>query len=593
MSWIREPIVVVLGHVDHGKTSLLDKMRGTVVARREAGGITQHIGASHFPLDAVLETCRRLLGEVRVQLKIPGLLFIDTPGHQVFANLRKRGGSIADMAVLVVDVMQGIQEQTVESIQLLRARKTPFVVALNKIDMITGWRPVPGAPLKDSLNGQAPQVRETLETRLYTVVGQLSNLGFQSDLYMRISNFARTVAIVPVSAKTGEGVADLLLVILGLAQAYMSKQLEAREDGAEGAVLEVVEEVGLGATVNAVINNGVLRVEDRIAVLSREGPTVVKVRALLMPKPLDEMRDPRDRFRLVEEVKASAGVKIAGEGLDKVVPGSPLYVVESDENLDEIFEKLRSEVEEFVLRTDKLGVIVKADTLGTLEAMVNYLREKGIPIRAADIGDISKRDVMESSAVKLREEFLGVILAFNVDIPKELEAEAASRGVRIFRGEVLFRLVDDYLQWVEGTKEERARASFERLIKPAKIKVLEGFVFRRSNPAIFGVEVLSGELTPHVSLMNSSGRVVGVVTQLQNMGRPVAAASAGERVAVSMREPIVGRHIKEGEILYVAVPEGDARLLLSTFQDRLSDDAKVALKEIVEIKRKANPIWAM
>ncbi|MEM0381050.1 MAG: translation initiation factor IF-2 [Nitrososphaerota archaeon] len=593
MGWIREPIVVVLGHVDHGKTSLLDKMRGTVVARREAGGITQHIGASHFPLDAVLETCRRLLGEVKVQLKVPGLLFIDTPGHQVFANLRKRGGSIADMAVLVVDVMQGVQEQTVESIQLLRARKTPFVVALNKIDMIQGWKPVEGAPFKDSINNQAPRVRELLETRLYSVVGQLANLGFQSDLYTRITNFAKTLAIVPVSAKTGEGVADLLLVILGLAQAYMSKHLEAREDGAEGAVLEVVEEVGLGATVNAVISDGMLRVDDRVAVLGREGPMVVKVRALLMPKPLDEMRDPRDRFKLVEEVRASAGVKIAGEGLDKVVPGSPLYTVSSEEKLAAVFEKLRSEVEEFVLSTDKTGVIVKADTLGTLEALVNYLRDKGVPIRAADIGDVSKRDVMESSAVRLKDEFLGVILAFNIDVPKELEAEAASRGVRIFRGEVLFRLVDDYLEWVAKTREERARASFERLVKPAKVKVLEGFVFRRSNPAIFGVEILSGQLTPHVSLMNSSGRVVGVVTQIQNMGRPVASASVGEKVAVSMREPVIGRHIKEGETLYVAVPEGDARLLLSTFQDMLGEDTKAALKEIVEIKRRTNPLWAM
>ncbi|MEM0445300.1 MAG: translation initiation factor IF-2 [Nitrososphaerota archaeon] len=593
MGWTREPIVVVLGHVDHGKTSLLDKMRGTVVARREAGGITQHIGASYFPLNAVLETCRRLLGEIRVQLKVPGLFFIDTPGHQVFANLRKRGGSIADMAVLVVDVMQGIQEQTVESIQLLRARKTPFVVALNKIDMLSGWRPIEGAPLRESLDNQTQSVRNALEAKVYNVVGQLANFGFQSDLYSRITNFARTLAIVPVSAKTGEGVADLLLVILGLAQAYMSTQLEAHEGGAEGSVLEVVEEVGLGATLNAVINDGILRVGDKIAVLGRDGPIVVKVRALLMPKPLDEMRDPRDRFRLVEEVRASAGVKVAGEGLDAVIPGSPLYVVSDEERLEEIFERLRSEVGEFVVRTDKVGVVVKADTLGTLEAIVNYLRERSIPIRTADIGALSKKDVMESAAVALKDEFLGVILAFDVDVPKELEIEAANRGVKIFRGEVLFRLVDEYLQWVEKTREERERASFERLVKPAKIKVLEGLVFRKSNPAIFGVEVLSGELTPHISLMNSLGKVVGVVTQLQNMGRPVASASAGERVAISMREPVIGRHIKEGETLYVSMPEGDARLLLNYFQDRLSEDAKAVLKEIVEIKRKVNPLWAM
>ena len=593
MAFLRAPIVVVLGHVDHGKTSLLDKMRGTVVARREAGGITQHIGASYFPLEAVVEACRRLLGEVRVQLKIPGLLFIDTPGHQVFANLRRRGGSVADMAILVIDIMQGVQEQTVESIQLLRSRKTPFVVALNKIDMIHGWRPVEGAPLKESLNSQAPQVRDELDARLYTVVGQLSGLGFQADLYSRITNFARTLAVVPVSARTGEGVADLLLVILGLAQAFMVKQLESSEDAGEGAVLEVVEETGLGPTINAVISEGVVRVGDRVAVLGRDGPMTFKVRALLMPKPLDEMRDPRDRFIFVEEVRASSGVKIAGEGLESVVAGSPLYVLRGEGDVEKVYERMRAEIGEFVISTDKTGVIVKADTLGTLEALVSYLREKGVPIRSANIGNVSKRDIMEAVAVKLKDEFLGVVLTFNVDIPKELEIEAANRGVRIFRGEVLFRLVDDYLTWVQSTREERSRAVFERLVKPTKVRVMEGYVFRRSNPAIFGVEVLAGELEPRVSLMNSQGKVVGVVTQIQNMGRPVPSAKMGEKVAVSMREPIVGRHIKEGETLYVALPEEDARILATVFLDRLSEDSKAVLQEIIEIKRRTNPLWAM
>jgi translation initiation factor 5B len=593
VAFLRAPIVVVLGHVDHGKTSLLDKMRGTLVARREAGGITQHIGASYFPLEAVVESCRRLLGEVRVQLKIPGLMFIDTPGHQAFANLRRRGGSVADMAILVIDIMQGVQEQTVESIQLLRSRKTPFIVALNKIDMIHGWRPVEGAPLKESLNSQAPQVRDELDARLYTVVGQLSSLGFQADLYSRITNFARTLAVVPVSARTGEGIADLLLVILGLAQAFMVKQLESSEDAGEGAVLEVVEETGLGPTINAVISEGVVRVGDRVAVLGRDGPMTFKVRALLMPKPLDEMRDPRDRFIFVEEVRASSGVKIAGEGLESVVAGSPLYVLRGEGDLEKVYERMRAEIGEFVISTDKTGVIVKADTLGTLEALVSYLREKGVPIRSANIGNVSKRDIMEAAAVRLKDEFLGVVLTFNVDIPKELEIEAANRGVRIFRGEVLFRLVDDYLAWVQSTREERSRAVFERLVKPTKVRVMEGYVFRRSNPAIFGVEVLAGELEPRVSLMNSQGKVVGVVTQIQNMGRPVPSAKMGEKVAVSMREPIVGRHIKEGETLYVALPEEDARILATVFLDRLSEDAKAALQEIIEIKRRTNPLWAM
>ncbi|MEM0375748.1 MAG: translation initiation factor IF-2 [Nitrososphaerota archaeon] len=591
-TWLREPIVVVLGHVDHGKTSLLDKMRGTIVAQREAGGITQHIGASLFPYDAVVEACRRLLGEVRAQIRLPGLLFIDTPGHAAFANLRKRGGSVADMAILVVDVMQGVQEQTVESIQLLRSRRTPFVVALNKIDMIPGWRPVPDAPLKEALARQDRRVVEELETRAYMLVGELSKLGFTADLYTRITDFRRTLAIVPVSAKTGEGIPDLLLVILGLAQTFMAKQLTVSEDRFEGVVLEIVEEEGLGATANVVVSSGVLSEGDTIAAIGRRGPVVTKVRALLMPKPLDEMRDPRDRFRRVRSVRASSGVKVVAEGLEEVFPGSPLVLVREESQLSEIERMLEEELAEFRITTDKVGLVVKADTIGSLEAIVNFLRERNIPIRLADIGKVSKRDVVEAEVVRRKDPYLGNILAFNVDVDKEIELEANSKGVRIFKGTVLFRLVDEYVGWVEERRREEEEAEFGKLVKPGKVKFLEGFVFRRSDPAIFGVEVLAGEIAPGVPLVNSSGRHVGEIHQIQESGRPISRATVGMKVAISIRGVTVGRQVKEGEVLYVAVPERDARLLLSKFSSRLDEGSRRTLDELVSIMRSQNPLWA-
>ncbi|MEM0454481.1 MAG: translation initiation factor IF-2 [Nitrososphaerota archaeon] len=570
-TWLREPIVVVLGHVDHGKTSLLDKMRGTIVAQREAGGITQHIGASLFPYDAVVEACRRLLGEVRAQIRLPGLLFIDTPGHAAFANLRKRGGSVADMAILVVDVMQGVQEQTVESIQLLRSRRTPFVVALARQDR---------------------RVVEELETRTYMLVGELSKLGFTADLYTRITDFRRTLAIVPVSAKTGEGIPDLLLVILGLAQTFMAKQLTVSEDRFEGVVLEIVEEEGLGATANVVVSSGVLSEGDTIAAIGRRGPVVTKVRALLMPKPLDEMRDPRDRFRRVRSVRASSGVKVVAEGLEEVFPGSPLVLVREESQLSEIERMLEEELAEFRITTDKVGLVVKADTIGSLEAIVNFLRERNIPIRLADIGKVSKRDVVEAEVVRRKDPYLGNILAFNVDVDKEIELEANSKGVRIFKGTVLFRLVDEYVGWVEERRREEEEAEFGKLVKPGKVKFLEGFVFRRSDPAIFGVEVLAGEIAPGVPLVNSSGRHVGEIHQIQESGRPISRATVGMKVAISIRGVTVGRQVKEGEVLYVAVPERDARLLLSKFSSRLDEGSRRTLDELVSIMRSQNPLWA-
>ncbi|RLG03607.1 MAG: translation initiation factor IF-2 [Thaumarchaeota archaeon] len=593
MPRLRSPIVAVLGHVDHGKTTLLDKMRGTLVAVREVGGITQHIGASMFPLDAIIETCKALLGEIRVKkLEIPGLLFIDTPGHAAFANLRRRGGSLADLAILVIDINEGVQEQTRESIEILRARKTPFVVAATKIDLIPGWKPQGTVPFLKAFQAQPEPVREELQNRIYTLMGDLSFHGFTSDLYYKIKDFTKTLAIIPVSGKTGEGIPDLLLVILGLAQAFMKEQLMVGEGPAEGAVLEVLEEEGIGTTINAIISDGILKVGDRIALMGINGPFTTKVRALLIPKPLDEMRDPRDRFNRVESVQAAAGVKVVAEGLDAAIAGSPIYVVESPEKEKEVLEKIRSEVGEIILSTDKIGVVLKADTLGTLEAAIQTLRERGIPVRRAGIGDVSKRDVVEAEVVRLKDEFKGVILAFNVRVDPELELDANSKGIRIFKERVLFRLIENYLEWVREETTKRKLRAFESLIKPGKIKILEGYVFRRSEPAIVGVEVLAGQIKPKYPLMNEKGKVVGTVAQIQDRGQSIPEATKGMKVAISMREPIVGRHIREGETLYVAIPESDARLLLKEYNDMLDEDSKKALEEIVGIKRAADPLWA-
>jgi len=590
---LRAPIVAVLGHVDHGKTTLLDKMRGTLVAAREAGGITQHIGASMFPLDAIIETCKALLGEVKVKkLEIPGLLFIDTPGHAAFANLRRRGGSLADLAILVIDVNEGVQEQTRESIELLKARRTPFVVAATKIDMIPGWKSQGVTPLLKALQAQSEYAREELQNRIYALMGQLSLHGFNSDLYYKITDFTRTLAIVPVSGKTGEGVPDLLLVLLGLAQAFMREQLTVGDGPAEGAVLEVLEEEGLGTTINAIISDGVLRVGDTIALMGVSGPFTAKVRALLVPKPLDEMRDPRDRFNRVEEVKAAAGVKVVAEGLEEAIAGSPIYAIDSPEREKEILEKIKAEVGEIILSTDKIGVVLKADTLGTLEAAILALRNRGVPVRRAGIGDVSKRDVVEAEVVRMKDELKGVILAFNVRVDHELEADANSRGIRIFKERILFRLIENYMSWVEDETRKRRLRAFESLIKPGKIKILEGYVFRRSEPAIVGIEVQAGIVKPRYPMMNDKGKIVGTIAQIQDKGQSIPEARAGMKVAISMREPVVGRHIREGETLYVAVPENDARLLLREYYDMLDEDSRKALEEIVEIRRKEDPLWA-
>ena len=590
---VRQPIVCVLGHVDTGKTLLLDKIRKTSVQAREAGGITQHIGASFFPVDTLKQLVGPLLSMVKGEIEIPGLLVVDTPGHEAFTNLRKRGGSVADIAILVIDVLKGFEAQTYECLEILKARKTPFLVAANKIDRIPGWKSYPDTPFLKSYQTQGRYVREDLDNRLYSIIGVFSRLGFRADRFDRIKDFTKTVAIVPTSAKTGEGVTELLMVLVGLTQQYLKKRLQTTEGPAKGTVLEVKEEPGLGLTLNVIVYDGVLRRDDLIVVGGKEKPIVTRVRAILVPKPLDEIRDPRDRFSSVEAVSAAAGVKIAAPDLEGALAGAPLYAVGEGENVDEYVRLVSEEIERIRIATDVDGVVLKADTLGSLEAIAENLQRNNVPIRLADVGEVSKRDIVEAAVVKEHEPLYGVILAFNVRVLPDAEEEAEIKGVQIFKINIIYHLMDDYLSWLKAQKEAEIEDEFARLVKPGKLRVLEGYVFRRAKPAIFGVEVLAGKIKPRLVLVRAEdGKEVGEIQQIQEKGEALPEAGAGMQVAISMDKPVVGRHVFEKDVLYVKVPEEHAKLLLSEFVDKLTVEEQETLKEYVEIMRKKTAFWA-
>jgi len=590
---IRQPIVCVLGHVDAGKTSLLDELRKTSVQAREAGGMTQHIGASFFPVETLKQLIGTLLSNFRMGIEIPGLLIVDTPGHEAFTNLRRRGGSVADIAILVVDVLRGFEAQTYECIEILKARKTPFLVAVNKIDRVPGWTPQQGSPFLKSYASQSSFVREELNNRLYNIMGEFSRQGFKTDRFDHIRDFAVNVALVPTSAKTGEGLPDLVMVLVGLTQQFLKKRLQTTDGPAKAAVLEVKEEPGLGLTLNAIVYDGTLHKDDLVVVGGRNGPISARVRTILVPKPLDEMRDPRDKFTSVDCVFASAGVKVVAPDLEGALAGAPLLGVPSGEDPAKYAKLITEEVGRIRIAKEIEGVIVKADTLGSLEAMAEILKANNVQVRIADVGDISKRDVIEASVVKTREPLVGAILAFGVKTLPDAQEEAAANSIPIFNQPIIYNLIEEYLQWAKDKRESKSEAEFDALVKPGKLQVLPNCIFHKAKPAIFGVEVLAGRLKPKYHLIRKEdGGDLGEVDQIQDQGKAVPEAKVGMQVAISMDKPIAGRHVFERDILYVKVPEKDAQALLTVHSDDLTSEEQEALKEYVAFMRKKVPFWA-
>ncbi|MGZ4906048.1 MAG: translation initiation factor IF-2 [Halobacteriota archaeon] len=574
---LRTPIVAVLGHVDHGKTTLLDKVRGTTVAEREPGLITQHIGATEVPLEVISKLCGSLVTDVH----IPGLLFIDTPGHHAFTTLRARGGALADIAILVVDVNEGFQPQTTESLNILKQYKTPFIVAANKIDKVHGWLSHNDMMFTESFRLQSERTQRLLDDKLYTLVEGLYNVGFSADRYDRIRDFARNIGIVPVSARTGEGVPDLLMVALGLAQRFLDKELRLHAHGpAFGTVIEVKEEKGFGITLDAIIYDGVLKTNDRIVVGALEKPIVTKVRALLKP-------ELAGGFTRTNAVTAAAGVKVAASAIENALAGAPIRSAGPD--VGEVTAAIEAEMRHIAITTQDIGVVIKADTIGAVEALAGELSRVDVPISKADLGDISRRDIIDAETIS--DPLYAVVLGFNVDILPDAKDEALKSNARMFVSDVIYRLVEDYQEWAEEQKTVYGKKRYETIIRPGKLTILSGYVFRQSKPAIVGVQIVGGTLRNGVSLIREDGTKVGTLKAMQDRGENINEAREGKEIAVSIDGPTVGRQINEGDVLFVDVPEKHAKVMEQELYDALKPSEQTMLQEFLAIKRRNNSFW--
>src|SRR3989338_1090451 len=522
---IRSPICTVVGHIDHGKTTLLDRIRNTKVAKGEAGGITQSISSTKISLEAIKKTCGNLLNAMNINFTIPGILLTDTPGHAAFNNLRKRGGNLADIAILVIDITKGIEEQTIECINILKNYKTPFIIAANKIDLISGWR-VNSAPLLQNIQNQSSYVVEELDKRLYTLVGKLSEYGLNSERFDRVDDFTKQIAIVPCSAISGEGVPELLMVIAGLAQKYLENSLKINVEGeGKGVILEVKDEKGFGTTTDVILYDGTLKTGDTIVLGTLEEPLVTKVRGLF------EFEGAK--LKTTKEVVASTGVRILAPDFKEAVGGMPLRV--ANKELEKIKEEVKKEVKEVAFETEKEGFVIKADTLGSLEALIFLLKQKELKIKSASIGEITKKDVSEAIAEK--EPLNKAILGFNV---KKID----NKDVKIICYDVIYKIIDDVDEWRKQEAKKLEAKELEKLIRPFKIQVVNGCIFRQSE------------------------------------------------AAVSIPNIVCGRQLFEEDVLYYEILENQF-IELKNLKKYLKADEIEVLKEIAAIKRKENPVWGV
>ncbi|SBS95108.1 translation initiation factor IF-2, putative [Plasmodium ovale curtisi] len=585
----RSSIVCILGHVDTGKTKLLDKLRHTNVQDNEAGGITQQIGATFFPKDILDKEIKKIDGTIKCLSK--GIMIIDTPGHESFYNLRKRGSSLCDIAILVIDLMHGLEQQTKESIQILKQRNCPFVIALNKIDRLYMWEKNDWEPFNNTFKKQKEYVKEEFNNRLQTILNELSEQGLNCQLYWENKNPRKYVSIVPTSAITGEGIADLIMVLVKLTQSFMLKNIEYNKK-LECTVLEVKNIEGLGTTIDVILTNGVLKESDTLVLCGMNGPIVTVARALLTPQPLKELRI-KNEYIHHKSIKACIGVKISAYGLEEVLCGTSLFVANNNDEIEEYKKKVMTDVSDVFNHVDKSGVglYVMASTLGSLEALLIFLNDSKIPVFSVNIGTVQKKDVKKASIMreKGKPEY-SVILAFDVKIDPEAEKEAQILGVEIMQKDIIYHLFDAFTAYLKKIEDEKKQSKMADAIFPCEVSIISDCVFNKKDPIVVGVKIEAGILKIGTPLyIPEKNLKIGSVVSIESNKKSCSKAKKGEEVCVKIAgEPNVtyGRHFDFNQKIYSKITRESIDVLKQYFRNELTmDDWRlvVQLKKILNI----------
>ncbi|KAF2846636.1 hypothetical protein T440DRAFT_458006 [Plenodomus tracheiphilus IPT5] len=580
---LRSPICCILGHVDTGKTKLLDKIRQTNVQEGEAGGITQQIGATYFPVEALEKKVAVVNRDKSFVFNVPGLLVIDTPGHESFTNLRSRGSSLCNIAILVIDIMHGLEPQTIESMKLLRDRKTPFIVALNKIDRLFGWKKIDNNGFEDSFSLQKQAVQAEFEERWTFVRTQLQEQGFNSELFHQNKNMAKYVSVCPTSAHTGEGIPDMIKLIVRLTQERLTNNLMYLSE-VECTVLEVKVIEGLGTTIDVILSNGVLHEGDRIVLCGNPEPIVTNIRALLTPAEMKELRV-KSQYVHNKEVKAAMGIKIAADGLDQAIAGSRLLVVGPNDDEEDLMDEVMGDLAHLLSKVSKTGrgVSVQASTLGSLEALLEFLRVSKIPVSTISIGPVFKKDVLRAGVMLEKAKEFAVMLCFDVKVDKDAKAYAEEIGVKIFEADIIYHLFDKFTAHMKQLEQQRKEESKMLAVFPCVLRPVA--VFNKKDPIVIGVDVTDGNLritTPICAVKKNPATgakeiiQLGRVTSIERDHKQIQVCKKGSpSVAVKIEganQPMYGRHLEEDDILYSAISRKSIDTLKEFFRSDVSQD---------------------
>ncbi len=562
---MHSPVCVLLGHADSGKTSILDAIRHTLFAYKESGGLTQNIGVTEIPTNRIAEVAKPLLEKLGIKIDIPSILFIDSPGHESFITLREKGASVADIAILVIDINEGVQNQTAESLNILRKYKTPFVVALTKIDTISGYIKQEAADFQEFLNKQSNRFKNEFFEKFYKIQSELQGFNFDSDLYYQITDYTKTVAVVPISSKDILGISDLLVLIIGLVQRY---KLSDRPSDTRVFFLEKKLQKGMGEIVDSILYSGKIKIGDEIY-FSSDGKLVKdSIKSIFKPLPLSETRENFGKFEQLDQLEATSPVRLS---FRKYSPDVGTFGIVNPKDLDSI----KKELESLSIKYDPEGIVVVADSVGSLEALFRLLDSRGIKISKSKIGEITKDEIISAISSK-------IILSFNVNPSKQIIQLSEEKGIFILYDNSIYKLMEKLDAALSKKEEQDIKLLLSQLVLPGKIEILNGFIFRKSKPAIVGIKVLGGIIRKGYPIMNSSGQKVGEILDIQDNKKSIETAVYGQEVAISIDGAEYGKDFKEGDILYTK-PSAQQIMKLIELSSKLSNDQKAILEEIRKI----------